>query len=168
MKLGIPNRGGGMNIRDVCLSNVLCDDVPSLSSYRSLSILMFGLAPHPFPPLPFPSLSLFPRAACPLPRSFYFTCYVSHSLSRCLSLFALTGLYYHPRYIPFVVSLRLRAMLVRLQGCRRRRFRFRKDESGDYILVSYPATFFLFSFFPLYTLALRSSITSLGDLEITS
>ena len=39
---------------------------------------MFGLAPHPFPPLPFPSLSLFPRAACLLPRSFYFTCYVSH------------------------------------------------------------------------------------------
>ena len=66
----LSNRGGGMN--NGLLINVLCEDVPSLSSYRSLSILMFGLAPHPFP-LPPPSLSVsvfLPRAACPLPRSF--------------------------------------------------------------------------------------------------
>ena len=136
-----------MNIRDVCLSNVLCDDVPSLSSYRSLSILMFGLAPHPFPPLPFPSLSLFPRAACLLPRSFYFTCYVSHSLSRCLSPFRphriILPSSIYTRHCQFALACDVGAT-ARVSSSIR--FRFRKDESGDYILVSYPATFFfLFS-----------------------
>ena len=56
-----------MNIRDVCLSNVLCDDVPSLSSYRSLSILMFGLAPHPFPPPPLSFTLALPPGRLPPP-----------------------------------------------------------------------------------------------------
>ena len=152
MKLGIPssrfesrckniclsNRGGGMNIRDVCLSNVLCDDVPSLSSYRSLSILMFGLAPHPFPPSPFlhSRSSPGPRAPSPAPSTLLVMSHITFAIS------LLVPFRPHRIILPSsIYTLHCQFALACDVGATARvsssiRFRFRKDESGNYGLVS--------------------------------